>query len=116
MFSTDKNIETIGQLVETLRHYVRLRSEYVRLDVVEKTVRVLTALCMAAVICILLLLALIYLSFAAAYALEPHVGLVAAFAIVAAAYFLILIIVACNRRRWIEKPLVRFLASLLLDR
>ncbi len=116
MFSTDKNIETIGQLVETLKHYVGLQNEYVRLDIVEKTVRVLTVIGMAVIISTLLLLALIYFSFAAAYALEPHVGRVSAFAIVAAAYFLILILVVCFRRRWIVKPLVRFLASLLLEK
>ncbi len=33
MFSSDKNVETIGQLVEVLKHYIGLRSEYMKLDV-----------------------------------------------------------------------------------
>ncbi len=116
MFSADKNIETIGQLVETLKHYVGLQSEYVKLDIVDKTVRILTVIGMTAIICVLLLLMLIYLSFAAAYAMQPYVGLAWAFAIVAAVYFVILFLVICFRKRWIEKPLVRFLASLLLEK
>ena len=49
MFSSDKNIETIGQLVEVIRHYVGLQNEYLRLDVIEKVVRLITALAIAAV-------------------------------------------------------------------
>ena len=68
MFSNDKNIETIGQLVEVLKHYIGLQSEYMKLDVVDKTVRLLTVTTMTLVLTGLLALTLIYLSFAAAYA------------------------------------------------
>ena len=44
MFSSDKNVETIGQLVEVLKHYIGLRSEYMKLDAADKVVRLLTAL------------------------------------------------------------------------
>ena len=74
MFSNDKNIETIGQLVETLKHYATLQSEYIKLDVVEKTVRLLTVITMTVIISLLVILMLIYLSFAAASALAPWVG------------------------------------------
>lgn len=116
MFSNDHNIETIGQLVETVKHYVSLQSEYIRLDVVEKTVRILTALTVTFVLCLLLALMLIYMSFAAAYALAPLVGNVAAFSIIAGIYFLILLFFLIFRKQWIEKPLVKFLASLLLSK
>lgn len=43
MFSNDKNVETIGQLVETIKHYIGLQKEYLKLDVVDKVVRLLTA-------------------------------------------------------------------------
>ncbi len=116
MFSNDKNIETIGQLVEVIKHYIGLQSEYVKLDVVEKVVRVLTALIMAGVLAFLLILMLIYVSFAVAYALAPLTGLVGAFAIVAAFYFVVLVLFIIFRKPWIEKPLVHFLASLLLSK
>ena len=89
MFSTDKNIETIAQLVEVVRHYIGLQSKYMKLDVIDKIVRLLTALIMVAVLSLLLVLALIYLSFAAAYAIQPLVGTAAAFACLAGAYLLV---------------------------
>ena len=116
MFSNDRNIETIGQLVEVLKHYIELQSEYVKLDVIEKVVRIITAITLTVVLSILILLILIYLSFTVAYAIEPCVGITAAFGIVAAFYLLMLFLFVIFRKRWIEKPVVRFLASILLDK
>ena len=103
MFSCDKNIETIGQLVEVLRHYVSLQGESVKLNIVDKVVRLLT-------------LTLIYLSFAVAHALSPMVGMAWAFAIVSGCYFFVLLLCLLFRKQWIERPLVRFLASLLMEK
>jgi high-affinity Fe2+/Pb2+ permease len=116
MFSNDQNIETIGQLVETLKHYVGLQGEYIKLDFVEKTVKILTVIAMTAILSFLLILVLIYTSFAVAYALEPLAGRVGAFAIVAGAYLVVLLLFIAFRKRWIERPLVKFLASLLLSK
>ncbi|MBQ7422794.1 MAG: phage holin family protein, partial [Prevotella sp.] len=71
MFSNDNNVETIAQLIEVLKHYIGLQSEYVRLDVIEKVVRLLTITAIVSVMALLLIISLIYFSFAAAYALEP---------------------------------------------
>ena len=109
MFSNDKNIETIGQLVEVLKHYVGLQNEYLRLDVIEKVVRLITALIMAAVTF------LIIISFAAAYAMAPALGYPVAFLIVAAFYVLVFLLFLAFRKSWVEKPLVRFLASMLME-
>lgn len=114
MFSNDQNIETIGQLVETLKHYIGLQNEYVRLDAVEKVVQILTVTFMTLILGTLLILMLIYLSFAAAYALSVWVGNVAAFAIVAGVYLVFLLLFVIFRKQWIEKPLVKFLASILM--
>lgn len=115
MFSSDKNIETIGQLVKVLKHYIGLQSEFVKLDVIDKVVRLITALIIAAVLFLLLIIMLIYFSFAAAYAMAPHLGQATAFCIVAAVYLLALILFVIFRKRWVERPLVRFLASLLME-
>ena len=114
MFSNDKNIETIGQLVEVTKHYIGLQTRYAKLDVMVKIVRLLTVATMALLLSVLLMLALIYLSFAAAFALGNWLGMVWGFCIVAAFYILLLLLFVANRHQWIEKPLVRFLASLLL--
>ena len=92
MFSSDKNVETIGQLVEVLKHYIGLKSEYMKLDATDKVVRLLTALIIGSLLLALLALALIYLSFAAAFAIADYVGLAPAFCIVAGAYLLILVL------------------------
>ena len=115
MFSNDRNIESIGQLVEIVKHYIGLQKEYAKLDVVDKIVRLLTAVTIISVISLLLMLCLIYLSFAVAYALEPDVGDVMAFVIIAGFYFLLLILCVLFRHQWIERPLVHFLANILLD-
>ena len=115
MFSNDQNIETISQLVDVLKHYIGLQSEYVKLDVIEKVVRLLTAAALALVLALMVIFILIFLSFAAAHALTPCTGAVGAFCIVAGFYLLVLIMVLLKRKSWIENPLVKFLANLLLN-
>ena len=115
MFSTDKNIETIAQLIEVVRHYIGLQSKYMKLDVIDKIVRLFTALIMVALLSLLLFIGLIYLSFAAVYALEPLMGTAAAFACIAGVYFVVRLLFVVFRKKWIERPLVRFLASMLMQ-
>ena len=74
MFSNDKNVETIGQLIEVLKHYIGLQSEFLKLDIVDKVVRLLTVITMTVVLLGLLTLTLIYLSFGAAFALADLIG------------------------------------------
>lgn len=117
MFSNDNNVETIAQLVEVMKHYIGLQSEYVKLDVIEKVVRLMTVITVTAVLCLLLTLALIYFSFAAAYAMAPLVHSIAAgFLIVGGAYLLLLIVFIVFRHKLVERPLVRFLANLLMSK
>lgn len=117
MFSNDKNVETIAQLIEVLKHYIGLQTEYVKLDVIEKVVRLLTVITVVTVFCIILLISLIYLSFAAVYALQNLVGsLIWAFLIVGGGYLLLLFIFILLRHKLIERPLVRFLGSLLTSK
>ena len=116
MISSDKNIETIAQLVESAKHYIGVQSEYVKLDVIEKVVRLITVITLTVVLALLVILFLIYCSFAVAYALAPVVGTAVAFFIVAAFYLVILLLFVLFRKKWIERPVVRFLASLLMEK
>lgn len=117
MFSNDNNVETIAQLVEVVKHYIGLQSEYVKLDVIEKVVRLLTVIALLAVFVGLLTISLIYFSFAAVYALEPYTGSLAlSFAIVGCCYLVLLILFIFLRHRLVERPLVRFLAGLLMSK
>ena len=116
MFSNDKNVESIAQLIEKFRHYLELQSEYVKLDVTEKTVRLITVFSVIALTTIAAVAIMLFLSLAAAYALASLVGNGWAFSIVAVVYLVAFIIVIANRKRLIEKPLVKLLSNILLEK
>ena len=113
MLSSDKSVETIAQLIEVLKNYIGLQKEYVKLDVIDKVVRLVTAIAIA--ITFLGIAVLLFLSFAIVHWLEPLTGLALAYFLVAAMYLVVLVMVIAFRKSWIERPLVRFLANVLLN-
>jgi len=115
MLSSDKNVESIAQLVESVKNYVGLQGEYLKLDVIQKIVRLVTALTLTIVLLLLGIAFLFYLSFACVYWLEPLTGTAFAFFLVALFFLALLILVFLNRKAWIERPLVSFLADVLLN-
>ena len=116
MLSSDKNVETIAQLVEVLKHYLGLQKEYVKLDIIDKVVRLLTAMALATVFFLILVAVIMYFSFAIAYWLADYVGYVAGFFIVAFFHLIILFLFIIYRKPLIQRPLVHFLASLLMSK
>ena len=115
MLSSDKNVESIAQLVESVKSYVGLQGEYLKLDVIQKIVRLATALTLTFVFLLLFISFLFYLSFACVYWLVPLTGTAMAFFLVALFFLALLVLVFFNRKAWIERPLVRFLADVLLN-
>ena len=115
MLSSDKNVETIAQLVEIIKHYLGLQKEYLKLDIIDKIVRLLTFAALVVVFSVLLVAVLMYLSFAIAFWLASYMGTALAFLVVGGIHLLLIIIVFIYRKKWIEKPLVRILANLLLE-
>ena len=61
MLSSDKNVETIAQLIEVLKHYFGLQKEYLKLDVIDKVVRLLTATALAIVFFLLVIAILTFI-------------------------------------------------------
>ena len=116
MLSSDKNVETIAQLIEVLKHYLGLQTEYVKLDVVDKVVRLLTAAALAIIFFFIIIAVLMFFSFAIAFWLANFIGTGAAFAVVAVIHLLFFMIIVHFRKPWIEKPLVHFLTTLLLSK
>ena len=116
MLSSDKNVESIVELIDALKEHVDLQKEYLELNVIEKVVKLVTALTIAVIFVILGVAVLFYLSFAVVYWLEPLTGLGLAFFIVSLFFAVLLALVYIFRKSWIEKPLVHFLASLLLGK
>lgn len=115
MFSSDRNIETIGQLVKLAKHYIGLQKEYMKLDIIEKAVKLITALLLFILFSLILIAISIYLSCALAFAIAPSVGYTGAFGIIAAIYAVIFILFFTFRKKWIEGPLVKFIARLLIE-
>ena len=116
MLSNDKNVENIGQLAQLLRHYFGLQTEYVKLDVIDKVVRLLTAAALAMLFFLLIIAVMMFLSFAFAYWLSRFIGLAPAFVVVGVFHLLLLFLFFLFHEKWIERPLVRFLANLLMSK
>ena len=115
MLSSDKNVESIAQLLEVLKNHIGLQKEYLKFDVIDKIVRLVTAIVLTIIIFILLIAVLFYMSFAVVYWMAPATGLGAAFAIVAGFFTVMLCVIVAFRKTWIERPLVRFMAGILLN-
>ena len=115
MLSSDKNVESIIELIESLKDYIVLKKDYLKYDVVEKMVKLSTALVVGIIMVILISGMLLYLSFSAVYLLTPYLGEAGGFAVIAAVYLLFIILVLVNRKAWIERPLVKLLASILFS-
>lgn len=116
MFSSDRNINIIEKIIGIARHYFGLQCEYVKLGAIEKTVRLITALVIVAVMTLIIILTLIFLSLAATVWLASHVGYAGAFCIVGLFYLVAFLIFLLFKGRLIERPLVRFLTNLLMEK
>ena len=115
MLSSDKNVETISQLIEMVKHNIELRKEYTKLDVVEKVVRLLSASALALLLTVIIAAILLFASAGAVAWLSQYIGLTQSLFAVAGAYLLLLLLVYGSRKSWIERPLVKYLSRLLLN-
>ena len=123
LVAPEKGAETRTRITDAVddfckKHNIKLSRKEVDdlVDDIKEAAALLNDPIMIALAALLIMLMLIYLSFAAAYALVPHVGSVVAFLIIAAFYFCVLVVFFLFRKRWIERPVVRFLAALLMDK
>ena len=103
------------QLIETFKHYLGLQAEYVKLDVIDKVARLITVAALAIIFCFLLITVVLFASFAFAFWLEDYIGMGWSFVLVTAIHLLFFYLVVHFRKSWIEKPIVHFLADLMLS-
>ena len=73
MLSSDKNVESIAQLIEVLKHYLGLQTEYVKLDLIDKVVSLLTAAALAIIFFMIIIAVFFYFSFAFAFWLSSYI-------------------------------------------
>lgn len=116
MLSSDKNVESLARLIETLKDYIGLQKEYLKFDVIDKLVRLITALSLAIIMFVLVFAVLFYLSFSVVYWISPVAGMAGAFATVAAMLLVLLIIIFALRKPLITRPLIRFITGILLSK
>lgn len=116
MLSSDKNVETLAQLIEVLKDYVGLQKEHLKFDITHKMVRLIAALTVATIMFVLVIAILFYLSFAMVYWMSPATGIAGAFAIVAAFFLVLLIMILIFRKPLIIQPLIRVVADILLSK
>ena len=116
MFSNDRNIENIARFVEETKDWFDLKVKYTRLSTVDKVVRIITALILAIVLTIIFVLFLLFLSVAASIFVG---GLLDSqplgFLCIGTIYLILLVFVISARHSLIEKPLVRFLMSIIAE-
>lgn len=115
MLSSDQNIENIGRLTTLLKRYIGLQKEYLKLDAIDKSVRLIQALVVVFVAVVIIGMIIIMLSIAAAFGLAHWVGTAWAFCVMAGLYLLFFVFFLIKRKKWIEQPLVNFLTQLFLS-
>lgn len=114
MLSSDKNIETIGQLLVEVKHYIDLQGKNIQLGLVQKVSKLVSALVLVGLVCGLFAVVLIFLSFTLSSMLAACVGQTVGYLIVAVVYLLLAALIYVKRKGWIETPITQFVASILL--
>ena len=115
MLSSDKNVEIIAKLAEIVKHYLGLQKEYLKLDVIDKTVRLLTAMALAIFFFLVIMAVVTFFSFAIAFWLATYIGYVAGFLMVGFFHFFMFLLIIVFRKPLIQRPLIHFLTSLFLS-
>ncbi len=113
MLSSESNANS--GLTSAIGRYVKLLVEDTRLNVAEKLTRLLSAVAVSAILLILALVALVFISIGISLLLTPYLSPVWSFLIVAAFYLLLIGGLLIFKNQIIVDPIARFLSSLLLD-
>lgn len=115
MFSSNKNVELICQLVRDAKDYGLLRLERFELDMASKLARLIGILVMGALLTIVLLVVMVFVSLAVGYALGKAIGSTAlAMLIIAVAYLLLAVVIYAKRHAWIVTPLTLMFHDIFL--
>lgn len=115
-FTGTRNVDLICQLVKDLREYGNLRLERFELDMSSKIALAVGMLAVCAIVSVLALVVLMFLSLALAYALAPVVGSTAlAMLIIALLYGILASVVVVKRQEWIVTPLMLFIHDIFIS-
>ena len=116
MFSSDKNIEIISQLLAELKKYAELKGKCLPIDFVSKMTILLSALIVGAILFALSTIVILFLSYTAVLFLAKMMGSITWACFLMVLFYVALgVIVYAMRRRWIVNPLANFLGRLFLS-
>ena len=116
MFSSDKNIEIISQLLAELKKYAELTGKRLQIDFVSKMTILLSALIVGAILFALSTIVILFLSYTAVLFLAKMMGSITWACFLMVLFYVALgVIVYAMRRRWIVNPLANFLGRLFLS-
>ncbi len=113
MFGTANNDNTSG-FIDSLKRYLSLYADYMRLSAAEKMSMLLSAVAFYTLIVAMALIALIFLSIGVGFLLASVMTLYWAFFIVTAFYILIFSLLIIFRHTLIVDPIARFVSRLLV--
>ena len=114
MLSSDRNIETLSQLIEEIVHYAQLNGRSWKLSLVSKLSRLASALILSILLFMLASAVFVFLSFTLASTLALWVGTAMGYAIIALFYLLLGVLIYLKRKTWVEAPVVNFIANVML--
>lgn len=115
MFSTDKNIETFSRLIEALKGYAEAEKEHLRFSLAEKLVRLLKAIVLFSIGMIMLFVTILFAGITLATYLSTMIHPALAYLIVTLLVVVLFLVLKTYSKALIEKPLVRFISSILLN-
>lgn len=116
MFSSDKNIEIVNNLITEIRRYVDLQKRSIQIDFICKISKLISAMVIGSILFLLGIIALIFISITVSTFLEPYIANPAGrYFILVGAYVIIGLIVYSKRQAWIETPITNYIAHLFLS-
>ena len=113
--SDPRSSSVTSAVMSTVSRYIKLLLEDTRLNVTEKLTRLLSALTVCALLLVLALATLLFLSLAAGQALADVMNPIWAYVIVASFYAVIAGVIFFCKTVLIVNPIARFLSRLLIE-
>lgn len=115
MFSTDKNVNTIAEIIQNTKKYAEMRIENAERGAVDKMTAVMTGVIIGAIILLAFMVVILFLSAAAVFALAPHIGGYAMATLTVGLFHLcVLTIIFIKRKQWISAPISKALSLIFL--
>ncbi len=100
---------SLQHTITEIKRYLLLHYKWLKLDGIEKLTRIISAIVLIFISIIFITIILLYLSLSAAHAMEPHIGPVATYAIIAGIFLVLFLLVWILRRPCVVNPILRFL-------